>query len=141
MKFLIDTCALSEAFKPRPHPKVLSWFKTVENRWLNLSVLTLGELQKGISKLKVSNESRAAELSEDLHKVILRQYQDRIIPLDLDVLLRWGEITGMLEGNGINLPVADGLIAATASVHGLVLVTRNERDFRSAGIEIHNPWN
>jgi predicted nucleic acid-binding protein len=137
---LIDTCALSEAFKPRPHPKVSSWFKTVDNAWLNLSVLTLGEIQKGISKLKVSSAPRAVELSEDLHKVILRQYQDRILPLDLDVVLRWGEIAGMLEGNGIKLPIADGLIAATASVHGLVLVTRNEKDFRGTGIEIHNPW-
>jgi len=140
LKFLIDTCALSEIFKPRPHTKVISWFNSVENSWLNISALTLGEIQKGISKLKVSNEKRASELSTDLHEVILRQYKDRILPLDLEVMLRWGEIAGLLEGNGIKLPTADGVIAATASVHGLVLVTRNEKDFRSTGIDLFNPW-
>lgn len=141
MKFLVDTCVLSEVFKPRPNAEVVSWFKGIDNNWMNLSAFTLGELQKGISKLKVSDERRAAELSHDLHEIVIRQYRDRIIPLDLDILLRWGEIAGQLEGNGMRLPTADGLIAATASVHGLVLVTRNEKDFRNTGIEIYNPWN
>jgi toxin FitB len=126
--------------KPRPDHAVGTWMEQIDVSSLWLSSLTLGEIQKGISKLKLSDGIRAAKYSDFFQEKIIVRYQDRILPMDLEVALRWGEIMGLLEANGIRLPIADGLIAATASVHGLVLVTRNEKDFRRAGIEIYNPW-
>lgn len=141
MKYLLDTCVLSESFRPRPAEKVALWMRKLESTPAYLSVLSLGEFQKGISKLKATDEPRSARISEHLHGSIIRHYRDRILPLDLEVVLKWGEIAGGLAAKGEVIPVADGLIAATARVHGLVLVTRNEKEFQGAGIEILNPWN
>jgi len=103
-------------------------------------VITLGELQKGISKLKAVDERRAAKISDHIHGGIIRNYRDRILPVDLETGLKWGEIAGDLAAKGETIPVADGLIAATAMVQGLTVVTRNEKDFRKLDVKLVNPW-
>jgi predicted nucleic acid-binding protein len=128
------------AVKPGPTKSALSWLEAANDASLYLSVLTPGEIQKGIAKRRSSDEKRALKYEAYLHEKIVRQFQDRILPLDLDVLLKWGELTGRLAAEGKPLPVVDGLIAATAAVHDMILVTRNEKDFQNLGLSIVNPW-
>lgn len=140
MRYLLDTCAISETFKPNPNESLSSWFRKSEDALFFLSVITLGELQKGISKLKVTDERRAAKVFEHIHGSVIPTYRDRILPVDLEIGLKWGEIAGDLAAKGETVPVADGLLAATAIIHGLTVVTRNEKDFRRLDVKLVNPW-
>lgn len=137
MKYLLDTCVLSELVKPLPAPDVIAWLKDIPSEELFLSVLTIGEIRKGLTKLPDSAKKKKLALWLN---TILEEYRDRIIPIDLMVSDTWGIIQGNAEREGKPMSSIDGLIAATTYTHNLTLVTRNENDFESSNIPIMNPW-
>lgn len=137
MNNLLDTCVFAEYQKKQPDEKVIAWVNSRIEETLFLSVLTIGEINKGIAKLPKSK--RKTELEKWLQKLIIR-FDKRILPLDLEVVRFWGELTGTLETKGRVLPIIDSLIAATALVHNLTIITRNEDDFADTGVKLLNIW-
>jgi tRNA(fMet)-specific endonuclease VapC len=138
MKFLLDTCVISELVKKQPDPGLVDWIDSIAEERLYLSVITVGEIKKGIEKLPDSR--RKSELAEWLEDELLVRFKDKILPIDTDVMLLWGELTANLDRRGRKMPAIDSLIAAIALHGNLNLVTRNEADFMHAGIRIVNPW-
>ena len=138
MKYLLDTCLISELVKKEPNSAVVSWLEEQDEQCLFLSVLTLGELQKGISKLPVG--ARKDELQAWAEHDLVERFSGRIIDLDLETALLWGNLQGESELQGERLPVMDSLIAATATAHGLVVVTRNIKDMERCRAKVCNPW-
>ncbi len=138
MKYLLDTCLISELVKKEPNPAVVAWLDTQDEQTLFLSVLTLGELQKGISKLP--DGAKKAELQAWVGHDLVERFGDRILSVDQETALCWGKLQGETECKGEKLPVMDALIAATAAVHGMLVVTRNIKDLERCGAQICNPW-
>jgi len=138
MRYLLDTCVISELVSKHPNPNVVSWVDAIDDEMVYLSVITLGEIMRGIEKLPES--IRKDDLVRWLEEDLLMRFQDRIVVLDVPVMLRWGEITARLENRGRKLPAMDSLIAAIALQGDFSLVTRNERDFEDTGVRIINPW-
>ncbi len=138
MSFLLDTCVLSEFAKPRPNVGVCDWVAAQNEHQLFISVITVGELQKGISKLPTGR--RRAELQQWFECELLIRFQGRVLDIDTEVARTWGILLGETEGRGRPLPAIDVLIAATAQVHGCSVVTRNESDIEPTGITVVNPW-
>ena len=138
MIYLLDTCVISEFVAREPNPRVLDWIDSREETHLYLSVITVGEIRKGIEMLPQSR--RSSELGAWLNDQILPRFSDRIVPIDANVMLRWGELVCTLQKQGKNLPAIDSLIAASALQANLILVTRNESDFADCGVSIVNPW-
>jgi hypothetical protein len=124
--------------KPRPNEKVVRWVDSVDERKLFLSVLTVGELEKGITKLQESQ--RKAELQGWLKYDLAERFAGRILPVDSAVAIAWGRVQGQAERAGAKLPVIDSLLAATAEIHSLILATRNTADFDRCGATVFNPW-
>ena len=138
MSWLLDTCALSEYAKKAPAPEVIAWLDEQDEASLYISVISLGEIEKGILKLRRRSPARSQKLTAWLGKVEQR-FVGRILPLDAAALRVWGQLSAHLELAGRSLPVMDGLIMATAQCHGLTVVTRNVQDF-AAYPQIFNPW-
>ena len=138
MKYLLDTCVISELVTKKPNPKVVDFIDSLDPDDVFLSVITIGEIVKGIEKL--SGSKRKQKLNDWLKENLLARFDGKIIPLDTDVLIEWGALTARVESKGKPMPAIDSLIAATVSMHKMTLVTRNVDDFASAGIEIVNPW-
>jgi len=138
MKYLLDTCVISELVAKHPNPQVVDFVDALDSDGVNLSVITIGEIAKGVEKLPESK--RKQDLHSWLKEDLLARFSGRIIPLDTEVLMQWGVLVARLESTGITLPAIDSLIAATTLTHKLTLVTRNVDDFSSTGIEIVNPW-
>lgn len=138
MKFLLDTCLISEPLKKRPDPRVLTWLEEQDEDQLFLSVLTIGELQKGVQKL--AEGSRKEELQSWVSRDLALRFEGRILPIDTQVAVEWGMLLGKGERRGQRFPVVDALIAATAAVHNLTVVTRNTKDLEQCGASIFNPW-
>ncbi len=136
--FLLDTNVISETIKPKPHPKVAAWIDSVPEEMLYLSVLTLGEVRKGIEA--VTNSSRRLRLTVWLDHDLVNRFIRRILPVDLEVALKWGEIDAKAAARGRAIPVIDGLLAATTVRHDLTLVTRDCGHARDAGVPVFNPW-
>jgi toxin FitB len=133
--WLIDTNALSELKKRKPHPGVARWFEEHPSTGLYLSVLTLGELRKGIYAMP--DGERKDRFSAWLDGEVPSFFAGRILDLDAAIADRWGRLC--VEA-GRPLPAIDSLLAATALVHGLTLVTRNLVDFELPGLRVVNPW-
>lgn len=138
MKYLLDTCLVSELVKKEPNPAVVNWLDEQDEQKLFLSVLNLGELQKGISKL--ADGTKKGELQAWVSLDLVERFTGRILELDLETALCWGRLQGEAEHAGEKLPVMDSLIAATAAAHGLVVVTRNVKDIKRCGVRVCNPW-
>lgn len=138
MKYLLDTCLISELVKKVPNSGVVNWLKEQDEQNLFLSVLTIGELQKGISKL--SDGARKDELQAWVEHDLTLRFTGRIIEIDLESMLMWGRLQGESERGGESLPVMDSLIAATAKANGLVVVTRNVKDMERCQARVCNPW-
>ena len=138
MNYLLDTCLISELVKKEPNSAVVSWLDEQDEQTLFLSVLTLGELQKGISKLPAG--TRRVELQAWAEHDLVERFTGRIIDIDLETAQFWGRLQGESEQRGESLPVMDSLIAATATVHGLIVVTRNIKDIERCRIRVCNPW-
>lgn len=137
MNYLLDTCVISELVKPAPNENVLDWLTEVPSDALFLSVITIGEIKKGLTKLR--NSKRKLKLTGWLN-TLRNDYHDRILPIDLTIAENWGVLQGKAEQNGSPMASIDGLIAATAYTHNLALITRNEKDFTPSGIHVINPW-
>jgi tRNA(fMet)-specific endonuclease VapC len=138
MRFLLDTCVISELVAKQPDPGVVRWVDSIDEERLYLSAVTIGEIKKGIERL--SNSRRKSALSEWLEDDLLIRFEDKILPIDTPVMLVWGELAADLEKQGKKMPAIDSMIAAIA-LHGrLSLVTRNEDDFANSGVAIINPW-
>ena len=138
MKYLLDTCLISELVKKSPNASVLGWLDKQDEDQLYLSALTVGELQKGISKL--ADARKKEELQIWLSSDLVSRFERRILNIDTEVAVRWGELIGEAERRGKRLPVIDSLIAATAAVHNLTVVTRNTGDLEKCAVRVLNPW-
>ena len=138
MSWLLDTCALSEYAKKAPAPKVIAWLDEQDEESLYLSVINLGEIEKGILKLRRRSPARSQKLTAWLGKVEQR-FAGRILPLDAAALHVWAQIAARAELAGKTVSVMDGLIMATAQCHGLTVVTRNVQDF-ALYPQSFNPW-
>jgi tRNA(fMet)-specific endonuclease VapC len=138
MSYLLDTCVISELAASQPNEKVVNWLADLDPDKVYLSVVTLGEIQKGIEKLPPSKKKEAlrAWLKDDL----LIRFRGRLLPLETGEMLTWGGLISRIEAKGTPMPLIDSLIAATALHHDLVLVTRDEDDFAPSGAHIVNPW-
>lgn len=137
MKTLIDTCVLSEVRRPQANPAVVERLDALAESDLFLSVVTIGEIVNGIGRLAQGKRRHALE--EWLGQ-IEQLHAPRILPVDLETGRLWGEVTAKAAGQGRAIPVADGLIAATALRHGLHLMTRNSPDFQATGVLMIDPW-
>ena len=135
MSYLLDTNVLSELRRKTPNPAVSAWFATRPATSLYLSVLTLGELRKGIDGVK--DEARRLALSDWLQTEMSVFFMGRVLSIDEQVADRWGQLVAAARRP---LPAVDSLLAATALVHGLSMVTRNAKDFEGLGLEVINPW-
>lgn len=119
--------------------EVIRWLDSQPEENLFISVVTIGEIRKGIVKIESSQPEKYQKLDEWLHKLIQR-FEPRIITLDREIMWRWGDLSAKAEQAGKRLPIVDSLIAATAINHQLTLVTRNESDFSSIDVPLYNPW-
>jgi len=135
MKYLLDTNVISELKRPQPNPQVLNWFETVNHEFLYLSVLTLGEIRKGIEKLPESQ--RKNKLRYWLDKELPNWFGKRLLPINIEIALAWGGLQAQMNRP---LPAIDSLLAATALHHDLCLVTRNTKDFIYPNLIVINPW-
>ncbi len=138
MKYLLDTCLISELVCARPDPAVLVWVAAQQEQHLFLSVLTLGELRKGIERLAPGK--KRTNLTAWLDRELKLRFAGRLLPIDEEVAERWGMVSAQAGGRGRAIPVLDGLIAATALVHGMTLVTRNMADMQASGALVFSPW-
>jgi tRNA(fMet)-specific endonuclease VapC len=138
VKYLLDTNVISELAARRPSQPVIQWIDALDADSVYLSVITIGELRKGNEKLPDSPRKNAlsAWLTDDL----LVRFGGRVLSVDVDVMLAWGELTGRMERSGRRLPAIDSQIAALAIQHNCSLVTRNEDDFKDTGVPVLNPW-
>lgn len=137
MKYLLDTCVISELVKLAPDEKVVGWLNQRPSEALFLCAITIGEVMKGLTKLPDSNKKERLTLWLN---TLLDEYRDRILPVDLMVCENWGILQGFAEKAGAPMASIDGLLAATAYTHNMTLATRNERAFAPSHIPIINPW-
>ena len=136
--FLLDTNCISELVRPAPDPRVVEWLETAEEAMLHISVLTLGEIRKGVAALP---QTKRRKRLEDWLDVDLRtRFAGRILPVDDAVAQRWGLLSTQAKRNGTPLPIIDGLLAATALHHGLTIVSRNTSDSLNAQVDVLNLW-
>ena len=137
MRILLDTCVVSEIQRPQGNVAVRQRVEETPNKDLFLSVLTVGELVKGISSLA---RGRRKDSLERWLRSLEDDYADRILPVDIETTRIWGELTSVSQKRGKIVSVPDGLIAATAIRHGLHVMTRNVCDFQETGAMLINPW-
>ena len=136
--FLLDTNVISELVKPRPEQKVISWIQATDESLLFLSVLTIGEIRKGINSLPSGN--KRALLESWLGNDLVMRFAGRILSIDFGIAERWGLLSAQAKASGVLLLVIDGLLAATALHHNLTFATRNTNDVKLAGLSVFNPW-
>ena len=135
MSFLLDTNVVSEVARARPEKSVLAWFESVVDQSLYLSVLSVGEIRKGIERLP--SGKRRTELKSWLEETLPAWFGPRLLPIDAAVAERWGRL---LAASPRSLPAIDSLLAATALTHNLALVTRNVADFHVPDLIVIDPW-
>lgn len=138
MNYLLDTCVLSELIKPKPSRNVVKWISDIDERCLYISVLTIGEIHKGIEKLPESKKK------DNLHKWVnfdlTERFNNKILNIDINIVTTWGKVQAQSELIGQTLPTVDGLIACTGIVHDLTVATRNTKDMKASGVSLINPW-
>ena len=138
MSWLLDTCAISEYAKRAPNRNVIAWLDAQDEASMFISVITLGEIEKGILKLRATDAHRSQKLTAWLG-LVEQRFSGRTLPLDSASLHVWAQLSANAELAGTPLPVMDGLIMATAQCHGLTVVTRNVQDFAYYP-QVLNPW-
>ena len=138
MKYLLDTCVISELIKKKPEKKVVSWISEIREKHLFLSVFTIGEIYKGICKLPEGKKK--IKLLNWLNVTLNKRFKNRILDFDIPIAKKWGEIQGHSELMGKPISIIDSLISATAIVYNIVLVTINTRDMEYSGAILLNPW-
>jgi predicted nucleic acid-binding protein len=136
--FLLDTNIPSEMTRPSPQPSVSGWLDDADDDQLYFSVVSLGEVLKGVTLL--SESKRCSELQQWLDETLRPWFEGRVLPVNQPIAERWGVLTGQCQLKGRPLKVVDGFIAATALEHDLTVVTRNVKDFAGLGVMVLNPW-
>ena len=136
--YLVDTNIPSELTRPKPEPLVVAFQDDVGKERVYLSVLTLGEMGKGVAGL--SDGNRKNRLQTWLNTEMRLWFADRVLPVTEAIAVRWGLLAGLAKRRGTPVSVVDGLLAATALEHDLTLVTRNVKDFKGLDVNIFNPW-
>ena len=138
MKYLLDTCVILELVRSQPAPVVVEWFRQQSEYDLYLSVLTFGEIEKGIEKAASLDQKK--KLALWVEHDLKQRFENRIIPIDLAVATEWGRVQGSCEKKGQPMPAIDGLIAVSALVYQCIVVTRNTEDMCQSGVGLLNPW-
>ena len=138
MKYLLDTCVISELIKPDFNKKVHTWLKSEKLYNLNVSVISIGEIWRGIQKLPESAKRR--KLLDWFDDEVVKFYYKRMIPIDFDTVLVWGKLYSDLEKIGKPMPTIDSFIASTALAKNMTVATRNTNDFINTGCKLFNPW-
>ena len=136
--FLLDTNCISELVLVRPEPRVMEWMEAADEGLLYLSVLTLGEIRKGLAAL--AQGRRRTRLETWLEVDLRARFSGRVLPVDEEVADRWGLLAAQAKRKGIALPIMDGLLAATALHYNLTVVSRNASEFTSSQVPVVNPW-
>ncbi len=132
-KYLLDTNVVSELRRPKPHGGVLVWLKELRDEQLFLSAVTFGELQRGIERIRAQNRSKAEEIESWVERLT---GTSQILPMDAICFREWARL---MEGKQEHL-LEDAMIAATARIHGLVVATRNDKDFAQLNVPVENPF-
>lgn len=138
MNYLLDTCVLSEFTRRQPNRSVIDWLDSIEEEKLFISVITVGEIQRGIERLPYSH--RKTELLVWMNNGLLQRFAARMIGFDAPTMFLWGSLTARMEAAGQPMGVMDSLIAASAMQNHLILATRNVADFLPSGVQVINPW-
>jgi predicted nucleic acid-binding protein len=135
MSYLLDTNVISEFMKSTPNTKVVDWIESLPTEALHISVLTVGEIRKRVEK--ISDGKQRENLRVWLENELPRWFENRILPINLEVAKVWGRIQHAV---GRPVPAIDSLLAATALHHELRIITRNTKDFIFPSLEVINPW-
>lgn len=138
MKYLLDTNIISELISKQPNQKVLEFISSLSEDDSYLSVITIGEIKSGIENVK--SIERKEKLSLWFEQDLLPRFQNRIIDIDVNIMITWGKINQTLKNIGKPLPIMDSLIASSCIYGNFTLVTRNEKDFQNLDITIVNPF-
>jgi predicted nucleic acid-binding protein len=138
MNYLLDTCVLSEFARRLPDQRVIDWLNSIEEEKLFISVITIGEIQRGIERLP--DFHRKTELLTWVNTELLDRFAERMIPIDAPTMFMWGSLTARLEAAGQPMGVMDSLIVASALHNNLIVATRNVDDFLPGGVQVINPW-
>ena len=136
--FLLDTNCISELVRLKPERRVMEWMEAADERLLYLSVMTLGEIRKGVARLAQSK--RRTHLETWLEVDLQARFSGRMIPIDSAIADRWGLLAAEAKRKGKALSVIDSLLAATALHHNLTVVSRNADDFTTTQVQVLNPW-
>ena len=137
-EFLVDTNVISEFVKPQPDARVIRWLDSAGPETLFVSVVTFGEIRLGIEDLPAGK--RRAALEEWFEQGLPAWFDTHLLPVSKAIADRWARLTIHAKKRGASITTADGMIAATAVEHNLVIVTRNVTDFSTCGVRIINPW-
>lgn len=138
MKYLLDTCVISELKNINPNSSVVEWVNSHKEEDIYISVLTIAEIQKGITKLPDSQKKNI--LQEWLDNDLQQRFLGKILDINYEVASSWGKIQGKAEQHGKKMSVIDSLIAASGIVFDCTIVTRNVNDMEASGCKILNPW-
>jgi toxin FitB len=138
LKFLLDTNVVSELSRSQPHPNVIDWLKSISEIDISLSVISIIEMRFGVEILPAGKRKR--DLSEWLAVTFSQRFSERILPVSESIADRAGRFLALARGRGQTIEVADVLIASTAVVHSLTVVTRNTRHFALPGLSLVDPW-
>jgi hypothetical protein len=137
--FLLDTNVVSELMKRRPSRRVAEWIEATPEELLHLSVITIGEVRKGLDLLDHDEPKRAA-LQSWLDRDVRVRFAGRLLAFDDGVAERWGQLEALAKKRRLTLPTIDAQLAATALHYGLTFVSRNAADVRPTGVPVFNPW-
>lgn len=138
MKFLLDTCVVSELVSKKPNNQVLEFIRSLDEEKTYMSVITIGEVKHGIDLLP--DKRKKEKLLEWLTDDLLLRFRGKVINVDEQIMYCWATMTALLVKRGKPIPIMDSLIAATCKSNNLRLLTRNEKDFKNVDVDIINPW-
>jgi len=138
LKYLLDTNIISEFISKKPNQKVLDFIESLNEDDIFLSVITIGEIKFGVEK--VESQRKKEDLLDWLENSLLQRFDNKIVNIDIEIMLKWGEMNQYLKTIGKPIPIMDSLIASTCKAKNFTLITRNEKDFYSFDIEIINPF-
>ena len=138
MAYLLDTCTISEMVSVKPNAKVLKWFESQSDKTLYLSIITIGEIEKGIYQL--TRSKKRLRLETWLFDELVPGFQNRLLGIDRKLMTTWAKMIAELKTKGMNRQSFDSVIEATALHHQLILVTRNVKNFQNSQATILNPW-
>jgi len=138
VNYLLDTWVLSEFTRRQPDQRVIEWLNSIEEEKHFISVITVGEIQRGIERLPDSH--RKTELLVWMNSGLLKRFAERMVAIDAPTMFIWGSLTARLEAAGQPMSVMDSLIVASALHNNLIVATRKVADFLPGGVQVINPW-